>query len=244
MNFIKKFFKSEPILRFTCFEGGYHHAVPPVEARKTFPYWTKSQLDKKEMKFARCPGMFDMAQAGYLVRAHVDMSIKVNRQGLVCKFSGNGAPTTSILTEMDYSVIDGLSKPDDNVCKKVYKLPLPWALFAKKGYSAMVLPATMHSPFLDKLHVYPGIVDYDTFSTMNFIFSPLKEGEFVIDAGTPILQVIPFKREVFTATVSKATEDEKDKHAYKFYSRTIKNLYRKVFHSKKVYKIIENEPNK
>jgi hypothetical protein len=238
IQWFKALFKKEPTLRFACCNGGYYVSTPPVEARKEIPYWIKPQIKNKNVKFAKCPGMFDLAQAGYLIRAHVDMHIKVNKQGLICKFSGVKTPET-MLEDMSYDLVDGLSKPSDKVPHKVYKLPLPWAVFAKKGYSALVQPATMHSPFLDKLYVYPGIVDYDNFTSINFIFSPLVEGEFVIDAGTPLLQVLPYRREDFTATVSKATEEEHDKHYFTFYSRTVKGLYRKMFHAKKSYRIIE-----
>jgi hypothetical protein len=96
----------------------------------------------------------------------------------------------------------------------------------------------MHSDFFDKIYVYPGIVDYEDFHVLNFIFSPLKECEFTIWAGTPLLQVIPYKRENITATVGKGDDEDRDSLLYKFLTRK-PGTYRKLFHKRKKYTILK-----
>ena len=122
----------------------------------------------------------------------------------------------------------------DGVKKYAGKIPLPWSVQAEAGYSAYVMPALMHADYFDKIFVYPGIVDFDNFHTVNFVFSPIKECEFTIYAGTPLLQILPYKREDITAECDRATQKEIDKHVFNFPSR-MKHYYRKFLHSKKSY---------
>ena len=137
--------------------------------------------------------------------------------------------------KFDYAVVDGLVKVDE-VKKEATKIPLPWMIEAPPGYSAYLMPAFMHSDFLDKIALYPGTIDYDNFHVCNFVFSALKECEFVIPVGAPLIHVIPYKREVITGVCQKATEQDRDEHNYK-YPIKLRNAYRKFFHSRKSYSI-------
>lgn len=233
-NLFNKLIEPEPHIRFKCTEGGYYLGTPVVETRRVIPDYVKKQVNTyKENKFARCPGMFDLSQAGYLVKAHVDIHIKATKQGVVIKMDCHERMRPS---KMEFEIVEGMVKFAEGMKPAVWKIPLPWAVFMKKGYSAQVLPASMHFPFVDKMYIYPGVVDYDDFHSINLIFSITEECEFTIWAGTPILQVIPFKREEFSAVCGKATEWECDKLRFGFYSRQ-RNFYRKMFHKKKPYRI-------
>jgi hypothetical protein len=240
LNFLKtiknKIVKSKPIITFKCKVHSYHLSNPIVEAKRLIPEWVKIQAKNKNVKFAKCPGMFDLAQQGYIMRAWCDIHIKINRQGIFIKLEREDVQNTLTQHHMDFSVIEGLAPIPDNMPKMVRKLDTPWHIYCKPGYSAQVLPATMHSPFFDKIYVYPGVVDYDGFQTCNFIFSGLKECEFTIWAGTPLLQIIPFKREDITAECGKSTEEDKDIAMASFYSRA-PNFYRRMIHKRKNYSI-------
>jgi hypothetical protein len=236
LDSLKKLAKGlkKPHIRFKCHTGGYYTSQPVVLARSILPYWLKKQIQAKEVKFVRCPGMHDLAQQGYLIVAHADIHIKANRQ--VTLVDVHGIPDSLKPQPMGYDVVDGLAPIRGNVAKKVTKIPLPWCIFTAPGYSAHVLPAVKHSPFLDKLFVYGGEVDYEGFHVVNFIFTAMEECEFTIPAGTPLLQVIPFKREDFHAEVGKATELEHDQHRFAFTSRVV-GAYRRMYHVKKLFTI-------
>lgn len=230
----RSLFKKEPTIKFKCIEGAYHVGTPVLEARRVIPKWMRPQIEKKDVKFAKCPGMFDQAQAGYIIPAWCDIHIKANRQGVIVKL--DNVPKSLDSSTMDFSLVKGLAKFKDEVYKTVIKIPSPWSIHTKPGYSAHVMPASFHSEFLDNLYVYPGIVDYDKYNVANLIITPIKECEFTIWAGEPLLQVIPYKREHITAEVGKADEGEKDIYRYQFFSR-MPGLYRKLFHSRKRYSI-------
>jgi hypothetical protein len=226
-----------PHIAFKCVIGGYYVGTPVELAKRVSPEWLKSQYEKRKVKFATCPGMWDMAQTGYIIRAHGDIRIKANSQGVVFEVS-NLKDKDLTPSLMDYNLVDGLAPIRDDVKRSVIKFPTPWALFAKRGYSAYVLPATMHSPFFKDLYVYPGVVDYDEFHVANFIVTPLQDCEILIPAGTPILQVIPFKREKFRAVTGLATEHQKHRFIYSFFSR-LPAFYRRHLHKRKTFTIEE-----
>ena len=196
------------------------------------PDWLLRQKDNaKREKFVNCPGMDDMLQAGYLLCAWTDIHIKANLSGISVKLLND----CNLKPEyMSHIPVQGIAKIASNVKLQVMKLPTPWCVFTKAGYSAQVLPAAFHSPFLDDIYVYPGIVDYDKFSSINFIFSALRECELTIPAGTPLLQIIPFHRETITAEVGRATLLEYDKHVYGFPTR-VRAAYRKFYHQRKKF---------
>lgn len=232
---IRSWFKPKAQIRFKMVNGGYHVMSPVVPARSVLPQWLDKQVRAKNVKFVRCPGMHDMSHHGYLIPAWSDIHIKANAQGVVVDMPL--VHDNSLKPQfMDFSIVDGLAPIRDGVAKKVIKVPGPWGVFTEPGYSAYVVPATSHSPFLDKLYVYGGMVDYEKFHTINFIFTALEPCEFVIPMGTPLLQVIPFKNEPYHAIVGKATSDERDQHQFSFKTRVI-GAYRRLFHRKKTFTI-------
>lgn len=207
---------------------------PVQSARAVRAGWLKKQYAVPPLKFARCPGMWDYLNAGYIISAWCDIHIKANSQGVVVRMEGSNHSTQHEAVAMDFALVDGLAPIAESAKRCVMKIPMPWAAFARPGISCQVLPAEMHSPFLDKLFVYPGVVDYDQFHTINFIFSAVAACEFTIWAGTPLLQVIPFRRETFTAECGVATPREAAIQRFGFFSRKA-GLYRTLFHSAKKY---------
>lgn len=243
---IKLLTRSTPsVVKFACSRGGYYTATPVTTARELVPEFVKDQVRNSKAanngtgkgiaKFVRCPGMHDLSQQGYLVYAHTDIHIMASKHTVVVD-----TPLVSSAElgckPMDFEVIDGLAPIPDNVKKGVFKVPCPWGVHTEPGYSAHVLPAFFHFPHFDKVYVYPGTVDYDDFHTLNFIISPIAQCDFVIHAGTPLLQILPFKREDFHGASGPATDIERDRHLFGFPTRA-KGAYRRLFFKKKTFTI-------
>ena len=233
-------FKKEPTIRFVARRGAPNvspiTAVHPASHYR--PDWLARQRDTHQPneRFQNCPGMQDWMHCGYIIPAHTDIRIKANMAGTVIDFAVE-VPPSDRPSRMSYKLVEGLAKVDSTVKPEVWKVPVPWAVFTKTGYSAHVMPATYHSPFHRDLFMYPGIVDFDSFFTINWVITPLRECEVIIPAGTPLLQVIPFKREPVTAVCRKATENEMDHHLFG-YPTKIRAAYRKFFHKRKSFKMI------
>jgi hypothetical protein len=244
INRIKNLFTdTTPVLKFAAVRGAYNYSyaaqIKLASDLKNQPEWLKNQRtyeDSKD-KFLNCPGMADYMKTGYIIPAWETIKIKANAAGTVVLIDGSGP---SIVSPMSPKLVDGLTTIDPSVKFRVTKIATPWAIFAKAGYSAYLLPAIYHSPFLKNLHVYSGIVDYDKFTVCNFIFSAVTACEIEIPVGTPLLQIIPFKRETITAVSMQATESDMGKANFQFPVK-IRSAYRKYCYGKKTYKLEHKE---
>jgi hypothetical protein len=230
---IKSFFDPTPIIRFKTDVQGYEIGQPVKRSMDIKPEWMIRQIKDAERndthKFSSCPGMHDYYRAGYIIPAWEDFEIIVTKKTakIISPKSISKKPET-----MMYSVVAGAANIDEDITPHALKIPCPWKVFTKSGYSAFVLPALFHSPFLRDLFLYPGINDYDHYHTINVMFSPLREMHVKIYAGTPLLQVIPYKRESITAEVGYITPQENGIANFT-YRTTAPGFYRKWIYQKK-----------
>ena len=231
-----------PIIRFAALQGAYNVSIlAQIKLAKALdmqPAWIKNQkkYQNSSDKFLNCPGMADLMKTGYIIPAPCNIKIKANR---ACTIVLLDDPTLNKPAPMNEKLLVGLVEVDKDVKFSVQKIPMPWGIFTKSGYSAHVLPAFYHSPFLKDLYVYPGTVDYDGFHTCNFIFSVTRECEIEIPMGTPLLQIVPFRREDITGVCMKSSTLDND-FMNQGFPVNVKAAYRKFFHKIKSY-ALENK---
>jgi hypothetical protein len=81
-------------------------------------------------------------------------------------------------------------------------------------------------------------VDSDDFSIPFNMFLKLRDPNFegMIPAGTPFLQIIPFKREAWTSSVGGEKERKKHEADVKKFQRVFFDRYKKFWWNKKEYK--------
>jgi hypothetical protein len=239
-NAILNSIDTSPMIKFKCDVPGYEVGQPVKRAMDIKPDWLTKQLKDAEKngthKFSACPGMHDYYRTGYIIPAWEDFEIIVDEEKADI-IIGNGPQfPCKPFQRMDYRVVAGSANIDDDINHHALKLPCPWKVFTKPGYSAFVMPALFHSPFLRDLFLYPGINDYDAYHTINVMFSPLRKMHVKIYAGTPLLHVIPYKRENITADVGYITQQESGKADFT-YRTTAPGFYRKWIHKKKTTEI-------
>ena len=108
--------------------------------------------------------------------------------------------------------------PDDEApVRSAFKFRNAWNITTPPGYSTMYL-----DPFLFQnkyFATWQGIIDTDKFNAnydnAQIIFYPRVSHSFVIKKGTPLVQVIPFKREEWNATyVVNGSEDWTKNRSY------------------------------
>ena len=119
-----------------------------------------------------------------------------------------------------------------------HKLLNPWTIKTPPGYSCLFLPPMNNSD--DRFSIIPGIVDTDTFPyEINFpiIINGDKYPilETVIKIGTPIVQVIPFKREKWKMKIITKSPKEGKKNWFALKSKII-DVYKTKWWSKKSWK--------
>jgi hypothetical protein len=139
----------------------------------------------------KCMPIFDSLTAGYIITTYCDLYISRNK---------NDAPGSF---NIEYSGFNPLQQ-HPFVQAELYpfavknlphpKIMSPWGIKTPTGYSTLfVQPFHRES----EISILPGVVDTDKYHVpVNFPFyfnNPEFEG--LIPAGTPVVQVIPFKRE-------------------------------------------------
>jgi hypothetical protein len=178
--------------------SGFMDLEQPLLASTVLPEWYKKHSsylsnDKKNIDIngngnstaKKCIPIFDAMTAGYLIllAADVWVSIKENEQCFTSNFD---------LVEK-HSKDQALDHPKSNNYDYP-KIINSWGIKTPKGYSTLFIqPMHRDSVFT----ILPGIVDTDKYvAPVNFpmvLNDPNFEG--LIPKGTPVAQVIPFKRD-------------------------------------------------
>lgn len=200
------------------------HFIPDwykkIEAR--FP---KEQTPDSQTTIKRCIPVLDAMTAGYIIVSPCDVYVTIKE----------GEPNY-------HSSIPNLIQFHPR--KQAYTHPLvqdlpfpkwmnPWAIKTPKGYSCLFTPP-MHNPN-SHFVILEGIVDTDNyFSSVNFPFVSKKPTtEFMIPAGTPIAQIIPFKRDKWESELSEDTKELQKIDRYLF--SQFFDRYKRMFWERKSY---------
>jgi len=229
-------------IKFVPYLKGYENIFdPPIAAKKALPEWFKKQeryangikkiqddngLFNSTIK--ACSPVFDIITAGYVVRTPADI--------IVSKKEGKQFPSFtwaiknfSCIESHPVSQYDEYKVPDEYY-PVGYKFNNPWTVVTPKGYSSLVLTPT----FRDDLPFFslPAIVDTDKHpSPILFPFFIRKDFEGIIPMGTPIVQIIPFKRDSW-----KTKTEEFDQNLYNSWKRAERlseSRYKTLFRSRK-----------
>jgi len=171
---------------------------PPQPASKTIPSWyqkTSSYINNEKVPngnggvnqtIKRCMPVFDAMISGYIVKSAADVYVSQKDGSPYFEWSSLGLIEFHGIEQAElHPAQNGFSYP---------KWINPWSIKTPRGYSVLVTqPMHRDSPFT----ILPGVVDTDTYTApINFPFV-LNDPNFsgYIKAGTPIAQIIPFKRE-------------------------------------------------
>lgn len=206
----------------------------PIPAKKNIPDWykkTDSYMQHKKKPdgkgrttgtIKKCVPVFDAITAGYIITTFADLFVSRREMETV---SGE----VKVLPYYEWSSIESIQfhpeeqgKNHPNFQNTPYpKFMSPWGIKTPKGYSCLFIPPChRETPF----SILPGIVDTDNyFAPVNFPFT-LSNANFegFIPAGTPIAQVIPFKRDSWISSmggidlIDKVNEINKKVFTYMF----------------------------
>ena len=199
--------------------------IYPIQlASKMMPDWWKelSEYDEdltSQFNFTakKCPGIFDFLRSGYIVPAWSELRFTYdkNRQDIQWLGASALADVGRPFVAHDDKQIKGCPV-NHHGAPKILKLISPWMINVPKGYSVMFLEPTYSKN--NDYTVFPGRLDADIDLIENreiniFIKLNVTDKEVIIEAGTPLIQIIPFKRENFEYDVRIPTED--DERTYK-----------------------------
>ena len=180
--------------------------------------------------FKKCTPLLDAMSAGYIIPLWADVMVEQQEKNpeIYWKthqsiFSRHGESSKNIIPPTGYQNI-------------VFKYNNCWIPQTPKGYSCLITSPLGHNELPFK--AIPAIVDTDR-STLELIFPMwVKESfEGIVEKGTPMVQIIPFKRDDWTSTF----DHYKDGEYYnvieeKNFNSTMVGHYLKNHHSKKKFK--------
>jgi len=217
----------------------------PIPANNFIPEWYKKtdgymdDIRRPDPDYGttatikKCMPVFDAITSGYLIVSAADIYI------------------SQVFDEIDQKNVPHLQWASENLItfhdnKQAKLYPVNWGLKYPKfqnqwsiktppGYSCLfITPLHRDLPFT----ILPGIVDTDKYTNpVNFPFILNDVGwEGMIEAGTPIAQVIPFKRDSWTMEIGSKEEKNKNFDVYRKLKSGFFNVYKNNYWSKKSFK--------
>ena len=192
----------------------------PIPASKVLPEWYKdlnSYLGNPKEPYdnisnatiKKCLPVFDSMSAGYIIPTYVDIFVYQKPESITNPETNETYETSETFAHYSWpqhtpiqfhNVIQAPTHPDRNGHALYPKWINPWSIKTPKGYSCLFIPP-LHHPN-EYFSILPGLVDTDDYVTpVNFPFA-LKDVKFagIIPAGTPMVQVIPIKRDSWKMT--------------------------------------------
>jgi hypothetical protein len=219
--------------------SGFDGLEQPQPASKFIPDWYKnmdSHISKEKKPrgdgtttatIKRCMPVFDAITAGYIITSPADVYVSIKEGVQFFEWAALGLIS-----------FHPIEQAPEHPAKKPYSYPKwinYWSIRTPKGYSTMfVQPMHRESVFT----ILPGVVDTDEYyAPVNFpmvINDPEFEG--LIPKGTPIAQVIPFKRDSWNMQFGGVKEiKEQAENAANLNTRFF-DRYKTMFRKNKEYK--------
>lgn len=213
----------------------------PTPASKEIPEWYKNMSsymggDKVVIgggetlaTIKKCMPVFDSISSGYILKTYCDIEILwdgISYEFLTSPYYGEVVVGHNANQVVGYPNVNSRHT-------YVPKLLNVWAVKTSPGYSSLILPP-MHRD--NVINILPGIIDSDSFhDATNFPFTVnTEEARVIVPAGTPIAQIIPFKREDWEMSINDDPQDSIKS------SNSVRSVffeaYKKMFWSKKSYK--------
>jgi hypothetical protein len=220
----------------------------PKPAAKSIPGWYKDMavhmdgekttgLSKttnvvSNLTLKGCSPFLDALTSGYMFELPFDIEFRRNEEGMI---NIRWATNVNYIGSHGPDQAPGLPGPVGG-SDTLLKWRAGWRIITPKGYSALFThPLNRHDlPF----RTFSGVVDTDMYKLgVEFPFQLLnniEEDIFILKKGTPICQVIPFKREDWKSEEVPFDEDANKKNGFKLKSEIVRS-YKRQFWKKKNY---------
>ncbi|CDZ29096.1 DUF6065 family protein [Neorhizobium galegae] len=190
--------KPQPRLTFLCREEDEGVIPPPVRARTALPDWFRKLPAVDETRISptnsgitvkRCMPFLDAMAAGWVIGLAASVRMEIS----------DGGKTVDCGWDFDRTLV---SNHASHQVAGNPREPLPpckfhnyWTIRTPPGWSCLFIPPLNRPNGV--FEVVAGVVDTDTYqSEIHFPFFAIGEdGLHMLERGTPIVQVIPFRRD-------------------------------------------------
>jgi|SRR6056300_691881 hypothetical protein len=218
--------------------------LPPLPSKKLIPDWFKKipPNNKNDLTVKKCVPFIDAMGAGYTILSHMDIYIYQTTDKQVRIWTPDKELEELSKRWPPIETHPGRQFPGSPMTGyTVLKFMSPWIVETPPEYSTLFLPPInrLEIPLVPLV----GLVDTDSYyNNVNipFIHTALEpdEKKHMIPAGTPICQVIPFKRDEWKAEYTWTEQEQIDKQQEERKKITKERLdwYKNHAHQKKIFK--------
>lgn len=230
------------VVKFIDHTGTVAEEFYPRPARLDLPDWYKrsdSYIDGKRRVFGddqiatsstvkKCMPLYDAMSVGYLLYTPADIDVSIDRDGhRLYQWPSHGVEFHNRRQLVDYPLVQATGN--------IPKIVSPWIVVTPPGYSCHFLPPA-HRP--TPMRIFEGIVDTDRYQQQVNLPFQLVDEDFVgiIPAGTPLAQVIPFRRDAYTLEVVPTADEAEVKRGFHRLRATFFNGYKDRFWAPKDYR--------
>lgn len=222
----------------------YKKAPRYFSADQNVGYGLRDQGFGSEPKgtYKSCMPFLDALQMGYTITLWQDL-VYEKKFGKI-HFSWHMAFNEGRPPFVEHSMAQSQGVPiiDDGVIKNFVKFESPWKVVTPPGYSILMVPCLNH--FEKRFFIASGVVESDDYLgglgvPCVWLDTDLEEGEVrVLPKGTPLAQIIPFRREDYKMEVVKM-DKKKEYKKWLWQNKLaayVTSSYKKLFWKKKTYR--------
>lgn len=222
-------------VEFTDITGITPEQFYPTPAKHSLPNWYAelkpyhAEPRDQNQTAKRCVPILDSFTAGYILYTPTDIEVGRDDAG---KISYRWPHRVPVEFQALWQLGNHAKVTEDY--DAIPKMPNPWGIKTPPGYSCLYVPPLNRDDAI--FEIFAGVIDTDKYNqngSFPFLFTdPSFTG--LIPAGTPMAQVIPFRRESYEMRIGSDRE-----HAEKQFHKMVMvfmNGYRKMFWSPKSYK--------
>jgi hypothetical protein len=200
---------------------GVAEAHPIVKAKDILPEWVKKcRADyvstKPNIHLAKCPGIFDLYNFGYVVPMWCDAVIETKgdtfrwaTQDHIKHLKRVDHPMDNIpvISNHSFGAIAKFLPRRPQSIANIIKVDTPWGVCAPKGVKFLVMPFP-YSDFTE-FDACPGILDPAISTEINVqMYWNVKDRSYTIKAGTPMQIIVPLTEHNYKFNVRDATEKD------------------------------------
>ncbi|ODN67821.1 DUF6065 family protein [Methylobrevis pamukkalensis] len=192
------FARPKPLIRFTCAPEDKGVIAEPVPAKTHMPDWFRKlpAFDREQrsvtdtgLTVKRCMPFLDAMTTGWILPLAASVRLDIRDEGRTVE-AGWEFDKPMISNHGSHQVAGHPSEP-----RPPCKFHNYWSVRTPKGWSCLFVPPLNRPSKL--FEVVAGVVDTDTYTAhIHFpFFATGEDGLHVLEKGTPLVQVIPFRRE-------------------------------------------------
>jgi len=219
----------------------------PESIQKHIPEWWKKQesyLNNDNgvyngnmlLTVKKCQAVFDAMAAGYYLFCPMDLNIDATGERVKFEVANDVMEFQKFL--LAHHLKEQISEYPipPYFHNDVLRIHPMWLAKTEPGYSSLFI-APIHADHIP-IRAIPGLIDTDEYPSDGYLSFFVEKGfKGVIKQGTPLLQVIPFKRDDWESEINKDKDSDLANRASQLSVRSVfQNGYRLKKWSKKTFK--------